>query len=1069
MNQIIILFANRLHIYFSRLFVCFIFLLSFCTAGPVFGETLPQVMQTEKTITGTVISNLDGELLIGVSVAVKGSTIGTVTDINGKYSIKASQGQTLVFSYIGFIMQEIVINNQNTIDVLLVEDTQNLDEVIVVGYGTMKKSDISGSVVSVDREQMMKRNPINLVQGLQGAAAGVLVTRNSGDPEGDATIRIRGVATVNGSADPLYVVDGIQVGGNANFINPADVERMEVLKDASATAIYGARGANGVILITTRKGTKGATRIDLSANFGVQQMIGKLDVADAELFAYSVRQGHLNDKTAIQNKAFGDDYTGRLRNIDWQDVMTQTAIQQNYMLSVSGGNDKTQSAFSVGYLKNEGVIIGSNFSRLTARGNINHKVKDFIEIGGNLAFVHSEKVGSGNLRDYATLTPTMDYVDEVTGEFISHHYNDRTPDGDYYAFMQVSAEGDIQKGQDNPFAVKKKEDKTPSYNNKFMGSAYVDLKLFKGLTFRTIGSYTLSTYDGSGFSLINKRTLSGAQTNNFWMSQSQSNNTELESYFTYNWANDHNNLTIMAGNTVSNSWGHWVSASARDFLSDSYRDISMTSDQSTRTGEGAYNLKTRYLSWYGRMSYTLMDRYILTGTIRRDGSSNFGSGNRWGTFPSAALAWRLSEEDFIRDINFFNNLKFRLGWGQTGNAGSTNLSVAQLSSNRIAYNWGQLGGSSSEYNNTVGFTQLKEIDTNLKWETNTQTNIGVDIGIFNQMLNITVDYFFRDSKDLLLYRNMRPSTGYGNVYTNAGHIRNRGVEFNIAFNKNINDWHLGATLSGSSLKNEAIEVGDPIYYTTTDDGDNWDEHSVTMNGYAVGSFYGYVVEGVFKNQAEVDAANSAAVEKGHDAYQLKSTAPGDYKYKDLNNDGMIDGQDRKVLGNGFPKFNYGLNLSAGYKNFDAMVYLYGVAGVDIFSYASMKMTNLSKTGGGVQNTLKEYINNAWTENNTNSSIARMTIIDNNTNAKASSAYVRKGDFLKISNVQIGYTFPKSMLSPLKMESARVYISVDNLACFSSYNKYGDPEVGNSNVVYTGFDGGRYPYPRTFSAGLNVQF
>lgn len=1032
-------------------------------------------MQQSKKISG-IITDEKGEPIIGANIAVVGTTIGIISDMDGKYELEVPEGAEVKVSYIGYNPQSFKVTQKTSYNIILKEDSEMIDEVVVVGYGTIKKSDISGSVVSVDKEQMMKRNPLNLAQGLQGSAAGVMVSKNSGDPEGTATIRIRGVATVNGSADPLYVVDGVQVGSNANFVNPADVESIEVLKDASATAIYGARGANGVVMITTKKGVKGATQLNFSANFGIQNMTGKLDVADADLFAYSVRQGRANDAASIQNKAFGADYAGRLRTIDWQDVMTRTALQQNYMLSVSGGNDKTQSTFSVGYLNNDGVILDSNFSRLTARANVTHKVKDFIEVGGNVAFVHSEKVGGGNLRSYATLTPTMDYVDETTGQFISNDWR-ANADGTYNAFMQISGEGDIQKGQDNPYAAKMEEDKTPTYENKFVGSAYLNLNLFKGLQFRTIGSYTLSTVDGSGFNVVNPRSITAAQTNSFWMNQSQDNNIEIESYFTYNWKNDIHNLTVMAGNSVTNYWGHWVSSNASNFLADTYRQMSLTSDQTSRIGDGGYNLKTRYISWYGRAMYTLMDRYIVTATVRRDGSSNFGSGNRWGTFPSAALAWRLSEEDFIKNLDIFSNMKLRFGWGQTGNAGSaTSLSVAQLSSNRIAYDWGQLGGSSSNYNKVVGFAQLKEIDTNLKWETNTQTNIGLDLGLLNNDLNITMDYFIRDSKDLLLYRNMRPSTGHGQVYTNAGHIQNKGFEFSVSYNKRFGDWNLGATLTGSTLKNKVIEVGDPIYNNLdangdliTDDGDNWTNHSVTMEGHAVGSYYGYVVEGIFQSQAEVDAANALAKENGYDAYQVNATTVGDFKYKDLNGDGHIDGDDQKVLGNGFPKLNYGLTLNASWKNWDAMIYMYGVAGMKINSYAAMKMTQLYKTGGGIQNTLKEYINNAWSETNTNTMYPRMTINDNNTNMKASDAYVKKGDFLKIANIQIGYTFPKRWLQPLRMDNARIFASVENLACFSGYNKFGDPEVGNAAVLQTGFDGGRYPYPRTFTFGLSVQF
>jgi TonB-linked SusC/RagA family outer membrane protein len=1036
------------------------------------------VKQQTKTIAGLVVDE-NGEPVIGANVIVEGTATGVTTGLDGRFQLPAPVGATLRITFIGFVTAEVRVGTADTYNITLREDAETLEEVVVVGYGTMRKSDISGSVASVNQEEMMKRNPISIVQGLQGAAAGVLVSRTSGDPEGGATIRIRGVATVNGSADPLYVVDGVQVGSSIDFVNPADVESIEILKDASATAIYGARGANGVILVTTKKGEQGKTSINFSANFGLQNMAGKLAVADADLFTYSVRQARANDGSVLTNLAFGENYINKLRDIDWQDAMTRTAFRQNYMLSVSGGTEKTQSSFSIGYLENEGIVIDTHYSRLTARAGTVYKL-DFIEVGGNLSFQHNERNISGNLRNYAILTPTMDYVDDVTGEFISHDYNERAADGSYYGFMQTSGEGDIQKGQDNPYASRKEADMTPSYGNTILASAYLDLKLFRGLSFRTIGSYHLTAQDNSGFSIVNYRVSSSSPVNSFSLSQNQSNNTALESYFTYNWKNENNNLTLMAGNTVSNAWRHWVEASANDFISDGYRQIDLTSDQSSRTGNGGYNIQTRYISYYGRATYSLMDRYIATATVRRDGSSNFGIGNRWGTFPSATVAWRLSEENFVKNLDLFSNLKLRIGWGQTGNAGSaTNLSQVQLSSYRVSYDWGTLNGYTGDYIKEVGYAQLKEIDTNLKWETNTQTNVGLDIGLLNNGLNITLDYFVRDSRDLLLYRSMRPSTGFSQVYSNAGHIRNTGLEFNIVFNKSMGDWNFGATLSGSTLRNEVVDVGDPIYHSDVDDGDNWDEHSVTMNGYAVGSYYGYQVDGIFQTQEEIDALNRQVSDMTGGvitAYQLQTTAPGDYKYKDVNEDGHIDGLDRTVLGNGFPALNYGLTLTAGYKNFDAMVYLYGVAGMQIYSYASMKMTQMYKTAGGVQNTLKEYINNAWTPENKTNEYPRLTIVDRNLNMRASDAYLKNGDFFKVANVQIGYSFPKPLLRSLKMKGARIFVSAENIATFSGYKKFGDPEVGNADrpgspngVLRTGFDSGRYPYPTSFTGGLNVQF
>ena len=1028
------------------------------------------------TVTGTVTDN-SGDPLLGVNVVIKGTTTGVITLENGNYSLNVPNANSVLqFSYIGFVTQEIQVGTKRVVNVRLIEDTQLIDELIVVGYGTMRKSDITGAVTSVNSEEMLKRNPINIVQGLQGAAAGVLVSKNSGSPDGSATVLIRGVATITASASPLYVVDGIQVGTNANFVNPADIERMEVLKDASSTAIYGARGANGVILITTKRGDRGRTRLNFSSNVGIQQLSGRLDVADADLFAYALREGRKNDGSVLTNKAFSEDYIGKLRTIDWQDAMTRQALQQNYTLSASGGNDNTQANLSLGYLNNEGIVINSDFTRLTVRANITQKVKDFIEMGGSVTFVHSENRGSGNLRNWATLTPTMDYVDPVTGEFISHNYNDRTPNGkNWYTFMQITASaGDLGRSQDNPYAASMWADQTPTYSNRVLANANLDIKLFKGLSFKTIASYSLSTSDGSTFSRANNERIPTANNyNTFSMSQSQGNDLQLENYFTYAWKNAMNNLTLTAGNNISRSWGHRVNASGREFPSDTYRDFSLTTNVTARDGGGRFDLESRFVSFFGRMLYSFNDRYSFTATVRRDGSSNFGAGKRWGTFPSAAVAWRLSEEDFIKNLGYFKNLKLRLSWGQTGNSGgATNLAVPQLSNNRIAYNYSALNGLNAAGANTkeVGFAQLNLIDENLHWEVNTQTNLGLDFGILNNELNVALDYFIRDAKDLLINYKVRPSTGFVQVRTNAGHIRNSGFELTLDYNKRINrEWNFGIKLTGSTLKNSVIEVGDPIFANNSDSGDQWNDHSITMNGYAVGSFYGYRVEGIFRDQAEVDKYNDIAKSKGLSAYQVSTTAPGDFRYKDKDNSGNITASDKEVLGNGFPTINYGLNVTAGYKNFDAMIYSYGVAGVDIFSYSKMKMTNLFRTGGGVQNPLKYYINNAWTENNRDASMSRMTIVDRNQNYRVSDAYIVKGDYFKLANLQIGYTFPRSILTPVKMETARFYFSIENIACFSSYNKYGDPEVGTGSVLLTGFDPGRYPYPRTYTVGLNFSF
>jgi TonB-linked SusC/RagA family outer membrane protein len=1059
--------------------------------------------QTFKVL-GTITDEVNNEPLAGVNVIVEGTTIGVISDAEGRYTIELSNSNAaLSFSFVGYISQRIQVAGQSTINVKLTPDVTSLEEIVVVGYGTVRKSDISGAVASVNTEDMIKKAPTNILQGLQGAAAGVIVTAQDGAPDANAAIRIRGVATINGSANPLYVVDGVQVGSNANFLAPSDIASIEVLKDASATAIYGSAGANGVIMITTKHGIAGKARITFSADYGLQTLASKLDVGDIDQFAKNVRTGRANDGANLMNQVFSPAYDSKRKNIDWQDVMTRTSLKQQYNLSASGGTEKTQSNLSLGYFNNDGIIINSNYNRLNARANVITKVADFIEIGGDISFVHTETQGSnasfgnnGNLsslRDLAFYCPTLDYV-TPDGVYVSP--NVVNANGTYGASYQTTT-GYDGGSPDNLYATQM-ENNGLTKRNQLLASTYASIKLFKGLTFKTIASYNLymgnfenfwgnkKRYEPDGItpvSLISYDTRYRLQIDN-----SQSNNIALENYLTYNWKNDLHNLTLMAGNSVSKSFGSWTSASATDFPGENIRDIGLTSDKTTRTGSGAYNLQVRGLSYFGRAIYTLKDRYILTGTLRRDGSSNFGADNRWGAFPSAALAWRISEENFLQGIPAISNLKLRFGWGQTGNSGgATDKSVAALTSNTIAYYYyaqnGVAGFGSTRQ--TANGSAIPLVDTRLKWETNEQNNIGIDLGLFNNKLNITLDYFTRTSKDLLLYQSIRPSAGYKDVYTNFGEIQNKGVEFSIDFKKNINqDWNIGASLTGSSLQNKVIQMGADLLNVndaSTNDGSNvgavqaasgsyWNGHSICREGYAVGSFYGYKVEGVFQSKEEVDAANVAAKAAGHAQYQDPQTSTGDFKYKDINGDGFIDEKDMTILGNGFPKVNFGLNLNASYKHWDLSVYTYGVMGQKIYSYSAMTLSTLFATDNGtVPNILSSAASEAWTPENKSTTLSKLTILDPNKNRRGSDAWVKKGDFFKISTVQLGYNFDKRLLTPLHLESVRLYVSVQNLACFSSYNKYGDPETGHGSVLYTGLDTGRYPMPRIYSFGFNIQF
>ena len=1089
--------------------------INFLVALLLFGVSLVSAQQN-LSVSGVVTDAGDGSPLVGVSVLVKGSSTGTITDMNGKYTLKAAQGSTLVFSYIGMESQQAAVKS-NTVNVKLTSDSKMLNEVVAVGYGSSRKKDISGSVASVNREEMMRKSPTNILEGLKGAAAGVMVTSQDGAPDANAAIRIRGVATINGSASPLYVVDGVQVGTNANFLAPSDIESIEVLKDASATAIYGSAGANGVIMITTKHGKVGATHLTFSADYGVQTLASTLAVGNIDQFAQNIRTGRANDGGVPANKIFTTAYDGKRNNIDWQKEMTRVSLKRQYNLSVSGGTDKTQSNFSVSYLNNDGIVINSNYNRLTARANVVTKVANFIEVGGDVNFVHSESHGSnfgngtnnGNLsslRDMAFMNPTMDYVD-ADGIHVSP--NVRNANGTYGTTYQYPNSYDG--GTSDNLVASQMENNGLSKKNQVLASAYANIKLYKGLTFKTIASYNLTADNYNNFSGNKQRYQPDGVTKvvlrdydaryHLQINNSQDNTIALESYLTYNWKNDIHNLTLMAGNSVTKSFGDEVSAEAYDFAADNIRDISLTSDASSRTGNGKYHLQVRGISYFGRATYSLKDRYILTGTIRRDGSSNFGAGNMFGTFPSLAGAWRISEEDFMKNTPAISNLKLRLGWGRTGNSGgSTDKAINALTSKSIGYYYYAQDGAAGlgTTKQTVNGYVKVLVDPNLKWETNEQSNIGVDLGLFNNSLNITADYFTRTSKDLLLNQSIRATSGYSYIYTNYGEIQNKGIEVSVNYKKQINkDWNIGATLTGSSLKNKVIKMGSDLFSvngSTTNDGSNvgavaassgvhWDGHSICREGYAVGSFYGYQVEGVFQSQAEVDALNVAAtaasnaraIAAGHSTsasvpYQKSQTGAGDFKYKDVNGDGLVDEKDMVVLGNGFPKVNYGLTLNASYKNWDFSVYAYGVLGQQIYSYSAMTLSNIYGTDNGtIPNILKSSAEEAWTSTNKSNTLSKLSIMDYNQNMRGSSAWVKNGDFLKISNLQIGYNFDKSLLKSLSIESTRLYVSVQNVFCISSYNKYGDPESGQGSVLFTGLDTGRYPNPRVYSVGLNIQF
>ena len=1081
----------------------------------LFAMIMPLCANAQNITVKGAVKDVNGEPLIGVNVLQVGTTNGIITDFDGNYQLNVPSNAKLAFSFIGYRTQYVNVNGRKQINVTLEEDARTLEEVVVVGYGTMKKSDISGAVTTVNQEAVMKRVPQNIGQALQGAAAGVIVTQQDGAPDANSAIRIRGVGTINGDASPLYVVDGVQVGTNANFVNPSDIERIEILKDASATAIYGSAGANGVVMITTKHGKKGTSTINITADFGLQTLPYTLNTLGIDTYAASIREARANDGNALYNQIWNEQFDGQRTYINWQKEMTRPALRQQYGLSLNGGNDKTQYSLSAGYMDVEGLVVNSNYNRFTMRANVNSKINKFLEVGGDINYVRSSSRGSnmalgnnGNmssLRDFAFMTPTLDYLvnNDVNGELV--HVNLVNPDGSYGTTYLNTSDG--WEGNtsifNNPYASQMENgERNRNASNRIQTTGYIDLTFLDTdnhkLNVKTQANYIYSgsnssdytggrkryNYIGGNLTEITEFQTKTDQMYSFSMNQSVYNSLGIQTYLTYNFQNDHHNLTLMAGNEVSKSWGEWLNGSAKDFPSVNNRDLGLTQRPDTKSVGGAYNAEVRNISYFARASYVLMDRYILTGTIRRDGSSNFGTGNRWGTFPSVAGAWRISEESFLKDNESIDNLKLRVGWGQTGNSGNmTGRAVAALSGN-AAYNFYPSGGVSGAFGGnrdrvTGWYAGL--VDTNLKWETNEMLNFGIDFAFLGNW-EVTLEYFIKNTKDLLLTQQIRPTAGFSSVYTNYGEIQNKGFEFTVNYHKQVNkDFGFNVALNGSTLSNKVVKMGDPIYSTCsangagTLDGSNvqavgdangfkWGNHSICMEGEAVGSFYGFVTDGIIKNEAEL-AEYQSNIQS--DDYSSGVTV-GDYRFKDLNNDHVINDLDRKVLGNGFPTLNYGLTLGATYKNWDFSMYMNGVLGQEIFSYSAMRLSTMFASDDQTTvNLLKDSYADAFRDGK--GTLPRLSLLDLNANRRASDAWVKNGDYFRISNLQVGYTLPKEIAKKLSIQKARVYLGVQNLLLISGYKKYGDPEVGQGSVLYTGLDTGRYPMPRTFMGGLNITF
>lgn len=1014
------------------------------------------------TITGEVTAKDDGYPLPGVNVIVKGVPgVGTITDIDGNFSINVARGATLVFTYIGYKQQEKAINDNRPLKIVLESDALMLDEVVAIGYGTMKKSDLTGAVVSIKAEQLQKTPAAGLDQALQGKAAGVTVNANSGQPGAPAQIRIRGIGTVNNSA-PIYVVDGAIVS-DISFLSPNDIESTEILKDASSTAIYGSRGANGVIMVTTKKGKEGKSNISINSYMGVQNRWRALDLMQRDEFAQTIvnLNNLASEKNFLKNNGFNkwlaayrlgrspyypvlvsalnpDGFDYSTVDTDWQEeVFNENALIQNYHLSIDGGTEKDRYAISASYFDQDGTIIGSNYQRLSLRINSAHQVRSWLKVGENLSFMSS--TGRNAMNNNAS-----------PGASILSAALAMAPwDPTYYPEGSVNVDGKDLSGQiaassnfrnvTNPYSmVEMSEPK--SIAERWVGDLYAEFTPIKNLTLRTSVSMDLSnTRDKLFKSAYEFSSYDRSEKNFISSSMARYSTIIFENTLNYSQEIGSHSFSAMLGQTSEEFNYSYIGGSGASILNPTENNwyISQATQDKTYAGDGAS--RTRMFSLLGRLHYTYQSKYMATLNFRSDASSKFPE-NLWGHFPSMALAWRLSEEAWMKDIPNLDYVKIRLGWGQIGNdkinSDSFILKMFNAGPTFVDY----VLGSGQQLAN--GAAVLTFVNSGGKWETTEQWNGGVDFGLFNGFLGGNVDLYLRDTKEMLL--SVKAPAHVGNRYdpvANVGTVRNMGIEITLEHQNKIGDINYNLNGNVSFVKNEltSLNGGDRVY------GDR----SISDEGYPLYTLWGYQMEGIYRTNEE---ASQHLFAYGADAIPFHA---GDVKYADLNEDGKIDDQDRTNIGNPFPWLTYGFNASADYMGFDLQLFFQGVAGNEIYN-AVRERTE----GKGVEATLGTQMRDVWTNSNPNGSIPNP--YGTSLNFENSSRFVESGAYLRLKNLQLGYSLPNSILKGLSISRCRLYVSASNLLTFTGYTGY-DPEVGS------GIDYGNYPQARTILFGVNLDF
>lgn len=1010
------------------------------------------------TVSGQVTSSDDNYPLPGVSVVIKGTTSGTFTDVDGYYEIDVDGGQTLVFSSIGFVEHSEIVIRGGQLDIALSPDSQMLDEVVAIGYGVMKKSDLTGSVASVKGDQLKKTPASGLDQALQGLAAGVTVTSNSGQPGAAAQVRIRGIGTVNDSS-PIYVVDGVIVS-DISYVSPNDIVSTEILKDASATAIYGSRGANGVILVTTKKGGENdKVNVSFDAYAGIQSRWNKLDLMGSHEFASTLADmyGDQYYIDLLNNSGVGawvrQFKTGNSRffpsnmdyghfDTDWQDEVFRNAVIQNYHLSFDGGNQKSTWAVSASYFNQEGTVIGSDYNRITLRANSAHKITKWLKIGENLTFMNSWGRNAMNNNSSPAASILSAAIAMAPWDPVRYPEGAKNWLGEDIG-GNLSAASNF-KNCTHPYSMVEyshPSDKT----ERWVGDIFAEITPLKGLVFRSDLSLDLSNVRHSLFKEKYQHSNYDKSTKNF-VEKSMSRYSTLmwENTLTYSRDIGKHSFSAMAGQTTEEYNYYSIGGSGASILNPAEKNwyLSQTTEERSYGSDSA--ARSRRLSFLGRLHYGYDSRYLVTLNFRADGSSKFIE-NVWGYFPSTALAWRLSNESWMKNIHWLDELKLRVGWGRIGNDKIGDNAFMLTMANNGPYFLDYVLGTAQDLAN--GATILTYVNQGGKWETTEQWNVGVDFGFFDNRLTGTVDVFRRDTKEMLL--GVKAPAHVGNRWdptANVGTVRNDGIEISLNHRNRAGqvDYYVGGNLS--FIKNEltAMNGGSRVY------GDR----TICDEGYALYTFWGYDYLGIYESDAEI-AEHLFATDLTSSPCNVGDAKYADYSGPDGRPDGVIDDYDKVDLGNPFPWLTYAVNMGLEWKGIDLQLFFQGVFGNEIYN-----AVRLRTEGTGNEATFSTTMRNVWTVNNPDGVIPNP--YGSPKNKLDSSRLIEDGSYLRLKNLQLGYTLPSRWTEKVRMSRCRIYFSANNLLTLTKYTGY-DPEVGG------GVDYGNYPQARTYMFGVNINF